>query len=80
MSSYSLTISTYGFSVLKVFTFMIESFDKEGFEECKIQTPPTQAQVVLSVRIRAQHTPPNILTLILSGTNAVSTWQPIKLC
>ena len=64
MSSYSLTISMYGFSILNVFSFVQESFDKKGFEECEIQTPPTQAEVVPSVRIRPQHTPPNILTLI----------------
>ena len=75
MSSYSLTILVYSSSVMKMFSLVQESFDKRGFEECEIQTPPTQAQVVPSVHIRPQHTPSNILTLISCGEFSMTPIQ-----
>ena len=39
MSSYSLTVSLYGFSVLKVFSFVQQSFDNHRSEECDILAP-----------------------------------------
>ena len=64
MSSYSLTVSLYGFSVLRVFFFVQQSFDNHRSEECMILAPLPEYEIVPIVRKRPQHIPPNILTLI----------------
>ena len=75
MSSYSLTVSLYGFSVLKVFSFVQQSFDYHRSEECEILAPLPECEIVPIVRIRPQHTPPNILTLISCGEFSMAPIQ-----
>ena len=75
MSSYSLTMTLYDFSVLKVFSFVQQSFNNHGSEECETLTPGTEYQIVPSVRIRPQHTPPNILTVISCGEFSMAPIQ-----
>ena len=67
MSSYLLTVSLYSFSVLKVFSFVQQSFDYHRSEECEILAPLPEYEIVSIVCIIPQHTPPNILTLISCG-------------
>ena len=75
MSSYSFTVSLYGFTALKVFSFVQQSFDNHGSEECEILEPLTEYEIVPSVRIRLQHTPPKILTLISCGEFSMAPIQ-----
>ena len=75
MSSYSLTVSLYGYSVLKVFSFVQQSFDYHRFEQCEILAPLPEYEPVPIVRIRPQHTPPNILTFISCGEFSMAPIQ-----
>ena len=75
MSIYSLTVSLYGFSVLKVFSFVQQSFDYHRSEECEILAPLPEYEIVPNVRIRPQHTPPNISTLISCGEFSMAPIQ-----
>ena len=68
-------MSLYGFSVLMVFSFEQQSFDNHRSEECEILKPLTEYEIVPSVRIRPQHTPPNILTLISCGELSMAPIQ-----